>query len=110
MADDKKETTGSVMISNEVINIIASLAINDVEGIYSSDKRKAKKNLGKCIEIENEDGRIAIRLKLYIGYDTKLPVMVDSVQGKIKSSVENMTGFEVSSVDIDIIGMTREEE
>ena len=62
-------------IADDVIAIIVELALADVPGIYASDKRKNKKNLGKGIQVKVEDDSVICDLELSIGEDVKVPQM-----------------------------------
>lgn len=96
-------------IADDVIAIIVELALADVPGIYASDKRKNKKNLGKGIQVKVEDDAVICDLELSIGEDVKVPQMAADVQTRVKNAIENMTGLEVKEVNIKVFGITKEE-
>ncbi len=96
-------------IADDVIAIIVELALADVPGIYASDKRKNKKNLGKGIQVKVEDDSVICDLELSIGEDVKVPQMAADVQTRVKNAIENMTGLEVKEVNIKVFGITKEE-
>lgn len=101
----------NVNISDEVVAIVAGLAATEVEGVLSlsgnlTNQIIAKTGMNKLSKgvriIEGEDGAISIRLALNIKYGYEIPTVCTDVQQKVKSAVENMTGMNVSEVDIRI--------
>lgn len=117
MADDRKnfiikeDENGGINIADEVVVIIAGLAATEVEGVTSlvgnmtNDliSKAGMNKLSKGVRIATlEDGAIAVRLNLNIAYGYEIPAICSQVQEKVKNAVENMTGLEVTSVDIKI--------
>ena len=101
---------GQVRIANEVVAIIVGLALTDIKGIYSADRRKAKKNLSKGIQIQVTDGEVICDIDLVILHDTKVPVLAEEVQSKVKNTVENMTGLAVKEVNLHILAVRTEKQ
>lgn len=107
------ESIGKVQIADEVVAIIAGLAATEVEGVASlnghitSDlvQRLGKKNLAKGVRIEVTEGVVKVDLSLYLKYGYSIPETSGKVQEKVKSAIENMTGMEVSDVNISIAGV-----
>ena len=94
-----------VKISNDVINVIASLALADELGIDKAGKKGPK---GKGITVEVVDEKIYIGVDLNVSYGTKIPDLCKSIQQKIRTSVENMTGMCVEEVNVNISSMNIE--
>ena len=102
--------TGTVIISDNVICVIASLAALEVEGIASMRgninagqiTRSAMNKLSKCAKIIEEDGKLCVQLVLNIKYGYNLPDVTRKVQERVKDVLENMTGLPVSNVNISI--------
>ncbi len=95
---------GQLKIADDVIAIIAGLAISDQKGI----DKAAKKNKNKGITIRMEEGQVVCDVELSIVHGTKIPELADEVQEKIKTSVETMTGLEVKQVNVNIVSMNME--
>ncbi len=95
---------GQLKIADDVIAIIASLAISDQKGI----DKAAKKNKNKGITIRMEEGQVVCDVELSIVHGTKIPELADEVQEKIKTSIETMTGLEVKQVNLNIVSMNME--
>ena len=107
----KEDGLGEVQIAEEVITIIAGLAATEVEGVCSMGgnitkelvSRLGMKNLsiGVRIEVDEED-KVQVYVTINIAYGYAIPEVSRNVQEKIKSAIENMTGLEVSGVNVRI--------
>ena len=117
MAEDRKglktkeDGHGEVQIAEEVITIIAGLAATEVEGVCSMGgnitkelvSRLGMKNLSKGVRVEvTEEGKIEVFVTINIAYGYAIPAVSGNVQEKVKSAIENMTGLEVSGVNVRI--------
>ena len=117
MAEDRKglkikeDGLGEVQIAEEVITIIAGLAATEVEGVCSMGgnitkelvSRLGMKNLSKGVRVEvTEEGKIEVFVTINIAYGYAIPAVSGNVQEKVKAAIENMTGLEVSGVNVRI--------
>ena len=102
---------GEVKIADEVVAIIAALAATEVEGVASMAgnitneliSRLGMKNLSKGVRIEvDEEDKVQVYVTINIAYGYAIPEVSRNVQEKIKSAIENMTGLEVSGVNVRI--------
>ena len=107
----KEDGLGEVQIAEEVITIIAGLAATEVEGVCSMGgnitkelvSRLGMKNLSKGVRIEvDEEDKVQVYVTINIAYGYAIPEVSGKVQERIKSAIENMTGLEVSSVNVRI--------
>ena len=117
MAEDRKglkikeDGLGEVQIAEEVITIIAGLAATELEGVCSMGgnitkelvSRLVMKNLSKGVRVEvTEEGKIEVFVTINIAYGYAIPAVSGNVQEKVKAAIENMTGLEVSGVNVRI--------
>ena len=104
---------GSVKIADDVIVCIAALAATDVEGVASmagnitSDliSMFGVKNLRKGVRVRMEEDEVAVDMAINIQYGYSIPVVSARVQEKVRSTIENMTGFTVTEVNVSIAGI-----
>ena len=107
------EDYGQVYIADEVITAVAALAATEVDGVaslagnitYDLVGKVGSKNLSKGVKISLDDMTVDIDLGLNIEYGKNIIETGHQVQEKVKSSVENMTGFGVRDVNIHIAGV-----
>ena len=66
------------------------------------------KNLSKGIKVEVQGNVVRADVALNICFGYAIPEVSAKVQERVKSAIENMTGLEVSSVNIRIAGVNTE--
>ena len=106
------EDLGTVKIADDVVAMIAGLAATEVEGVaamagnisHELMSKMGVKGLTKGVKVEVIGKRVKAELVLIVEYGYNIPA-VSQVQERVKSTVENMTGLEVSDVDVRIAGV-----
>ena len=101
---------GQVQIADEVVSIIAGLATTEVKGISSMAgnitkelvSRLGMKNLSKGVKVEIIEGVVSVDVAVNIDYGYSIPDTCKKVQEKVKSAIENMTGLNVSDVNVHV--------
>ena len=114
----EKDKIGEVQIADEVVAIIAGLAATEVEGVDSMAGnitnelvgKLGMKNLSKGVKVDVLENVVCVNLNLNLEYGYSIPETCKKVQEKVKTAIENMTGLEVSDVNISIAGVALEEE
>ncbi len=109
----KKDDLGLVVIAEEVVAKIAGMAALEVEGVAAMSGNSTTDMIGKLsgaslargVRVEVEDGVTTIDLILVLTYDCSIPKVSKEVQEKVKAAIENMTGLEVSDVNVKIAGV-----
>ncbi|MBQ7066281.1 MAG: Asp23/Gls24 family envelope stress response protein [Lachnospiraceae bacterium] len=113
--DDK---VGAVQIADDVVAMIASLAATEVEGVGAmvgniTNELMSKvgmKKLTKGVKVEIIEQVVSVDLAITMEYGYNIPQTCQAVQTKVKASIENMTGLEVSDVNIRIAGINMKNE
>ena len=108
---------GDVVIANEVLAIIAGIAATEVEGVHSMDggwsgqfiSKLGIKDLARGVKVQVRDGEVKVDLSLNMEYGYAIPKVSDLVQDKVSASINNMTGLNVSEVNIRISGVVKKE-
>ena len=104
---------GEVQIADEVVATIAGLAATEVEGVASMAGNGTEeligklgvKNLSKGVKVLVTDNNVDVDLALNIDYGYSIMKVSEKVQDRVKSAIENMTGLEVSMVNIRIMNV-----
>ena len=107
---------GEVKIADDVVATIAGLATTEVEGVASmqgnvTDEIVGKlgvKNLSKGVKIELMRGKVHAELSVIMRYGYSIPKTCNAIQDRVKTAIENMTGLDVESVNIRIVGVETE--
>lgn len=107
---------GSVQIADEVVAVIASLAAMEVEGVDSIADTQANelknkfgsKSAPKGVKVTVVDSNVSCDLALNLKFGHPIPALAAQVQERVKSAIENMTGFTVIDVNVRIAGIKTE--
>lgn len=95
--DGKPES--QIKISDDVLTVIVGLAIRDVKDIFAAPYGKNKNG----VSIRLEEGEAVCDLYMAVKYGIKIPEVAKSVQERVHSAVENMTGLKVKAVNLNIV-------
>ena len=113
-----KENEG-IKISNDVVAVIAGVAVSEVRGVASmqggfaggiGEVLSGKKNLAKGIKVDSEDGKVKIDVNIIVEYGTRIPDIAFEIQNRVKKSIESMTGLKVTEVNVHVQGVSIEAE
>jgi uncharacterized alkaline shock family protein YloU len=105
-----QENVGSVVIADDVVAMIASLAATEVDGVSAmvgniTNELMSKvgmKKLTKGVTVSVLDNTVTINLSIMLAYGYNIPTTCRKVQEKVKTAVETMTGLTVADVNIKI--------
>ena len=104
----------SIQISNDVIAVIAGVAVSEVSGVASmaggfaggiSEVLSGKKNMAKGIKVEKTESKVKIDVNIVVEYGTRIPDVAFEIQNRVKKAVENMTGMNVEEVNVHVQGV-----
>ena len=126
MSEDKKENeevvelneeikteNEGIQISNDVIAVIAGVAVSEVPGVSGMAGGFAggislfsgKKNLAKGIKVDATETEAKIDVNIIVEYGTRIPDVAFEIQNRVKKAVENMTGLKVEEVNVHVQGV-----
>ena len=110
MAENKYITqtqeNGQVLIAEEVLVNIISLAVAEVEGAELSGKPGI--NWGKGIKLTiDEESRVAVKCYINVDFNQSVVAIAANVQENVASALESMAGVTVLSVNVSVVGVTR---
>ena len=114
-----EEGNNGIKIANDVISVIAGVAVSEVPGVASmaggfaggiSEVLSGKKNLSKGIKVDAEEKDVKIDVNIIVEYGSRIPDVAFDIQNRVKKSVENMTGLKVSEVNVHVQGVKTERE
>ena len=115
--ENTEGTNDGIKISNDVVAVIAGVAVSEVPGVASmsggfaggiSEVLSGKKNLAKGIKVETKEGETKIDVNIIVEYGVRIPDVAFEIQNKVKKSVEEKTGLKVSGVNVHIQGVKTE--
>ncbi len=117
-SEEMIEKKGKVIISDEVVGVISAIAAKSIEGVSGMQNSIAggfveflgKKNPSKGVKVSIDGESVEIELSICVDYGAKIQDVAWEIQGKVKSEVESMTGFEVKAVNISVDGIMMPKE
>ncbi len=110
LEDGTIQTIGSVQIADDVVAMIAALAAAEVEGVSlptgavvgDAPVRGGVKKIMKNVKVDVAGENVSVEIAVAIDYGYNIPQTGQSVQGRIKAAIENMTGLMVSDVNVHV--------
>lgn len=111
--ETEREHCDSIRIADDVIKCIAAFAASEIEGVAgmagnaTNDiiARLGGKTLEKGVRVTIDENEVRLILSINVRYGCSIPEVSRKVQDKVRSTIENMTGFSVSEIDINIAGI-----
>ena len=109
------ENSANIKISDDVIAVIAGVAVSEVPGVAEmsggfaggiSEVLSGKKNLSKGIKVESGEKETKIDVNIIVEYGIRIPDVAFEIQNKVKAAVESMTGLKVVEVNVHIQGVS----
>ena len=109
-----KEELGKIELAPEVSEVIAGIAVTEVEGVAATRgnlatgvaERFGKKVHSKGVKSSfSEDGAIIIDVYCSVKFGHSIPKVAKSVQTQIRQSIFDMTSIETSEVNVHITGV-----
>lgn len=108
---------GAVQIADDVVAVIASLAVVEVEGVYLAGNmtndligKVGKKGVSRGVRVDVLEGNVTVDMVVNIEFGRNIPAVCQKVQGKVKAAIENMTGLTCSDVNIRIAGVNTKKD
>ena len=110
MAENKyitqNQENGSVLIAEEVLVNIISVAVGEVEGAELSGKPGI--NWGKGIKLTiDEDSRVTVKCYINVDFNQSVVAIAANVQENVANALESMAGVTVQGVNVSVVGVTR---
>ena len=114
VVENSENTENGIEISNDVIAVIAGVAVSEVQGVASmaggfaggiSEVFSGKKNMSKGIKVDKTENKAKIDVNIIVEYGSRIPDVAYEIQNRVKKSVEGMTGFKVEEVNVHVQGV-----
>ena len=119
ITENPEGTNDGIKIANDVVAVIAGVAVSEVPGVASmsggfaggiTEVLSGKKNLSKGIKVEADEKEVRIDVNIIVEYGTRIPDVAFEIQNRVKKSVENMTGLKVEEVNVHVQGVKTEKD
>lgn len=116
---DADREVGSITYANEVIAIIAGMAMNEVDGVVNTMAAQSgggiadlfgRKPATRGVKVEVGTEETSVDLTLSVEYGQPIQKVCEEVQENVRKAIESMTGLHVLNVDIHVAGISFEKE
>lgn len=114
LEEEIKTENDGIQISNDVVAVIAGVAVSEVPGVAGmaggfaggiTEVLSGKKNLAKGIKVEVDETKAKIDVNIIVEYGSRIPDVAFEIQNRVKKAVENMTGLNVEEVNVHVQGV-----
>ncbi|MDO5695767.1 MAG: Asp23/Gls24 family envelope stress response protein [Eubacteriales bacterium] len=115
----ENEEIGNVFIADHVVENIAAIAALEVAGVSSrwdvkKSRRLVEKNLNKILpkrmKVQIDGDNIHVRMFITVAFGYNVLTVCKNVQNKVKNSIQNMTGMNVSAVNVHVVNIEEPEQ
>ena len=112
--EEIKTENDGIKISNDVVAVIAGVAVSEVPGVAGmsggfaggiTEVLSGKKNLAKGIKVEVTETDAKIDVNIIVEYGSRIPDVAFEIQNRVKKAVESMTGLKVQEVNVHVQGV-----
>ncbi len=112
-----KNKIGAVKLADDVVAKIAALAALEIDGVSAmaggitndNIEKYSAKNVLKSSKVMVADGKVRVDLSILMRYSYNIPATSKQVQDRVKTSIQSMTGLDVTDVNVRIAGITMPE-
>ena len=120
MGDNKeyltqKDELGNIMISEDVLSVIAAAAATEVEGVaglYGGAKELGEllgiKNQTRGVHIQLNEQSVCVELSISVKYGFTVVDVARAVQDAVYNNIEGMTGLKAEYVNVNVGGVAFE--
>lgn len=105
MTKEETREKGHVSISQEVVTSIAAIAASEVDGIFHREE-----GMKRYVDTEVEGENVKVTVRVTLVYGNSLYKVAKEIQTRVRTEVEQMTGLQVSGVNVDIQRLVTPEE
>ncbi|MDD6716629.1 MAG: Asp23/Gls24 family envelope stress response protein [Firmicutes bacterium] len=105
---------GTVRIADDVVATIATYAAKEIEGVAGMSGNSTSNFLSRAgvkmpeakgVKVTVDNGNVDVDVSVILDYGYNIPATSSKIQARIKSSIENMTGLNVTDVNVRIAGI-----
>ncbi|MCC5889649.1 MAG: Asp23/Gls24 family envelope stress response protein [Alkalibacterium sp.] len=113
---NKMNTLGEIEVAPEVIEVIAGIAANEVDGVYAMQgkfTRNMKNVFGKTnhkkgIHLVTDEDGLKVEIYCYFNFGVNVPEVAKTIQQRVREQVLHMTDIELAEVNIHIADIVPE--
>ena len=110
----KVNSLGEIVVTDEVISILAGISAIECYGIVGMAAKRAtdglveflgKENLSRGVKIHTDGDQLVIDLFIIVEYGISIITVAKNVIDKVKYTIESLTGMHVDKVNVTVEGV-----
>ena len=113
LPDDLDQVGDSTVISDDVIAVIAYMAVQEIPGVIAGGggfvgdiaERFGKRSLDRGIKVHTKGENVIIEVSTFVEYGVKIPEMALQIQNNVRKQVEDMAGKKVVAINLIVQGV-----
>jgi uncharacterized alkaline shock family protein YloU len=95
----QKEDLGMIAITKHAFELITTFSIEDDEDVVLHTSK-----FSRPVTVKLSNNKLHIKVDVNVKYGKNVNTVIDRLQEKIAKSIFNMTDYQSSSVDINVVG------
>lgn len=111
---DVEEDRANMMITDEVLAIMAGVAASEIKSVYKMSGGFAgglvevfgRRNLSKGVKVDTRNDKTIIDLYVIIKYGYRIPEAAWEIQEHVKKTIEELADIEIDAVNIHVQGVS----
>lgn len=112
-ADQLDQLTDSTVINDDVISVIAFMAVQEITGVSAMGggfvgdivERFGKKSHDRGIKVETTGENVVLDISVFVEYGIKIPDIAIQIQNNVRKAVEDMAGKKVVAINLIVQGV-----
>lgn len=113
---NKMNTLGEIEVAPDVLEVIAGIAANEVDGVHAMQGKFTKKmknvfgktNHKKGIHLVSDEEGLKVEIYCYFNFGVNVPEVAKTIQQRVREQVLHMTDIELAEVNIHIADIVPE--
>ena len=112
--ESDEEDTANMMITDEVLAIMAGVAAAEIKSVYKMSggftggivEAFGRRNLSKGVKVDTKNDKTVIDLYVIIKYGYRIHEAAWEIQEHVKKTIEELAGIEIDAVNIHVQGVS----
>lgn len=94
------ESHGKIVYNESIVKGIVAIAVESIEGVKIKSDKRGKSSLKDSIKVVTDKNGIYVSVSVGILYGYSVPDVSYNIQREIHRSVESMSKYKISKVDV----------
>ncbi len=100
-----RQELGTLEVADQVFRDLVRKVACDVAGVAGVGRSGGLFRRGgaaEAVQVERAQGEVAFAISISVRYDVRIPELVEELRRRVKSAVEETTGYKVRAVSVTV--------